>query len=92
MGKYLLILGRGEEELDAEGYYRVEFDTELPDPEWFGMLNASDRVWSVDWARVLDENMNPIIEIPYSWKFGVIEPNNSIEFDYCQLKETLDGR
>ena len=87
MAKYLLTLRYAGEELDVDGYYRVEFDTSLPDPEFFGILNSSTRPWAVEEAMVLDENFVEVIGAPLMQT--VLEPNHAIELPYTALKEIL---
>lgn len=87
MPKYFLTLRYAEEELDVDGYYRVEFDTSLPDPEFFGILNSSTRPWAVEQVMVLDENFVEILGAPLMQT--VLEPNHAIELSYASLKETL---
>ena len=87
MAKYFLTLRYAGEELDVDGYYRVEFDTSLPDPEFFGILNSSTRPWAVEQVMVLDENFVEILGAPLMQT--VLEPNHAIELSYASLKETL---
>lgn len=92
MARYLMILGVGDEELDVDGYFRVEFDTSLPDPEWFGFINTGSRAWGVDWIKILsgDEYEKPIYMARLEQ--DLLEPRHSIELNYARLKELLDGR
>lgn len=87
MAKYLLTLEYAGEELDVSGYYRVEFDTSLPDPEFFGILNSSTRPWAIEDAVVLDESGKKVLSSPIPQT--VLEPNHAIELPYGKLKETL---
>lgn len=87
MARYFLTLRYAGEELDADGYYRVEFDTSLPDPEFFGILNSSERAWAVEEAVVLGEDEEEVLSTPIPQI--VLEPKHAIEFPYDKLKEML---
>lgn len=87
MAKYFLTLRYAGEELDVDGYYRVEFNTSLPDPEFFGILNSSTRPWAVEQVMVLDENFVEIYGAPLIQT--VLEPKHAIELPYHKLKEML---
>lgn len=90
MARYLMILGVGDEELDVDGYFRVEFDTSLPDPKWFGFFNGTDRAWGIDWIKILsgDEYEKPLFETRPGQ--DLIEPNCGLELNYSQIKELLN--
>ena len=92
MARYLMILGVEDEELDVDGYFRVEFDTSLPDPKWFGFFNGTDRAWGVDWIKILsgDEYETPL-HVTYIPN-GLIDPNCGMEINYSQIKDLLSSQ
>lgn len=87
MSKYLLTLRYAGEELDVEGYSRVEFDIDLPDPEFFGIFNPSTKPWAVEEVMIVDENFVEIVGAVLMQT--VLEPNHALELPYESLKETL---
>ncbi len=81
------------EEVDSDGYYRVVFDTSLPDPEFFGILNPSTRPWAIDSVVIAREKGD---ELEIVWRAAlkqiVLEPNHALNLNYPSIKEMICER